>query len=273
MTSARSGVGWRGYPDPVSTPHGQSQYQVRFDWGLEGAADIAAEADVIVVVDVLSFATTVDLAVGLGAGVVPVDPEASVAAQASGATVAGRRGEAGVTLSPASITAETVAAGARIVLPSPNGSRVVAGLRDRGAQVVVASLRNRTAIAKWVLEQQGDKGDRFYVAIIAAGEQRADGTIRFAVEDLLGAGAVIDALADVGVDYCSPEAAAAAAAFTGLRNATGHLIGASASGREMAGEGYRGDIDLAIDVDASSTVPVLDPDGVLVAARPPDLAR
>jgi 2-phosphosulfolactate phosphatase len=77
------------------------------------------------------------------------------------------------------------------------------------------------------------------------------------VEDLLGAGAVIDALADVGIDYCSPEAAAASAAFTGLRNATGHLIGASASGRELSESGYRGDIDLAIDIDCSTTVPVL----------------
>jgi 2-phosphosulfolactate phosphatase len=203
----------------VTNSHGQTQYQVRFDWGLEGADAIARDVDVIVVVDVLSFGTTVDLAVSQGAEVVA------------------------------------------------NGSRVVAALSGYGAAVVVASLRNRTAVAAWVLAQQGDKGDRFFVAIIAAGEQRDDGTTRFAVEDLLGAGAVIDALAEVGVDYCSPESAAAAAAFTGLRNATGHLIGASASGRELAGEGYRGDIDLAIEVDVSSTVPVLDDNGVLVAAR------
>lgn len=179
----------------MSTPHGQSQYQVRFDWGLEGAADIAADVDVIVVVDVLS--------------------------------------------------------------PDTNGARVVAGLQDAAATVVAASLRNRAAVAEWVLAQQGDKGDRFFVAIIAAGEQRPDGSTRFAVEDLLGAGAVIDALADVGIDYCSPESAAAAAAFTGLRNATGHLIGASASGRELSGAGRRAEIDHAIDVDAASEVLVL----------------
>jgi 2-phosphosulfolactate phosphatase len=251
----------------VTTPHGQTQYQVRFDWGLEGAEAIARDVDVIVVVDVLSFGTTVDLVVSRGAGVIPADPaEAASVAARSGAIVAGRRGDHGLTLSPASVSAESVREASRVVLPSPNGSRVVAGVRDLGAAVVVASLRNRRAVAEWVLAQQGDKGDRFFVAIIAAGEQREDGTTRFAVEDLLGAGAVIDALADVGIDYCSPESAAAAAAFTGLRNATGHLIGASASGRELAGAGYRGDIDLAIDLDVSSTVPVLDADGVLSAA-------
>ena len=251
----------------MTTPHGQTQYQVRFDWGIEGAAAIAEDADVVIVIDVLSFSTTVDLAVSLGAQVLPADPtEVDAAAARSGATVAARRGEPGLTLSPASVTEHTVAAGTRVVLPSPNGSRVVAALAAGTATVVVASLRNRTAVAEWALAQQGDKGDRFFIAIIAAGEQREDGSTRFAVEDLLGAGAVIDALADVGLDYCSPESAAAAAAFTGLRNATGHLVGASASGRELAGEGYRADIDLAIEIDASSTVPILRADGFIAAS-------
>ena len=93
--------------------------------------------------------------------------------------------------------------------------------------------------------------------MVAAGEIREDGSIRFAVEDLLAAGAVIDALADVGIDYCSPEAAAASAAFTGLKNATGHLIGASASGRQLAESGRRAEVDLAIQLDVSSDVEVL----------------
>ena len=67
---------------------------------------------------------------------------------------------------------------------------------------------------------------------MAAGATRADGGERFAVEDLLAAGAVIDALAEVGIDHNSPEAAAAAAAYTGLRRATRHLLSASASARE-----------------------------------------
>ena len=186
----------------MTSPFGQTQYQVRFDWGIEGARAIGDGADVIVVVDVLS---------------------------------------------------------------SPNGSAISAALADSGALVVAGSLRNRSAIAAWALEQQGDKGDRFVIAVVAAGEARDDGSTRFAVEDLLGAGAVIDALADVGIDYCSPESAAASAAFTGLRNATGHLIGASASGRELSESGYRGDIDLAIDIDSSTTVPLLGDSGFRAA--------
>ena len=52
---------------------------------------------------------------------------------------------------------------------------------------------------------------------MAAGGSTAGGATRFAVEDLLAAGAVVDALASRGIDYASPEAAAACAAFTGLR--------------------------------------------------------
>jgi 2-phosphosulfolactate phosphatase len=125
------------------------------------------------------------------------------------------------------------------------------------AIVVAGSLRNCAAVAQWALEQQADKGDRFTVAVVACGAQREDGRLRFALEDLLGAGAIIDALADVGIDYASPEAASAAAAFTGLRNATGHLIGASTGGRAVAKHSGRGAIDAAIDLNSSDEVPIL----------------
>jgi len=170
----------------------QSQYQVRFEWGVEGAQAIGADADVVVLVDVL--------------------------------------GEA-----PA--------------LP--------AVLDSTRAVIVAGSLRNSAAVARWALECQADKGDRFRIAVVAMGETRASGATRFALEDLLGAGAIIDALATVGIDYCSPEAAAAAAAFTGLRNATGHLIGASTSGRALTARGDRAAVDFAIAVNSSDKVPVL----------------
>ena len=75
-------------------------------------------------------------------------------------------------------------------------------------------------------------GDRAIVAVIAAGTD--DG--RFAVEDLLAAGAVVDALSTVGIDSTSPEAAAASAAYEGLRTATGHLLTASVTGQELGAE-------------------------------------
>lgn len=100
--------------------------------------------------------------------------------------------------------------------------------------VIVADLATSALVADWALARQTEKGDRFSVAVIAVGERRADGSIRFAMEDQLAAGAVIDALAERGIDHCSPEAAAAAASFTGLKRAVKHLVTASETGQSLA---------------------------------------
>jgi hypothetical protein len=96
-----------------------------------------------------------------------------------------------------------------------------------------ATLEEAQEIAELSLRRQGELGGRFVIAVVAAGAARDDGSLRFAVEDLLAAGAIIDALASVGIDHQSPEAAAAAAAYSGLKNATRHLISASGSSREL----------------------------------------
>jgi 2-phosphosulfolactate phosphatase len=68
---------------------------------------------------------------------------------------------------------------------------------------------------------------------------------------------VIAALIDVGLDHCSPEAAAAGAAFGGMKQAVRHLLKASGSGRELVQAGCAEDVALATELDVSSQVPVL----------------
>jgi 2-phosphosulfolactate phosphatase len=94
------------------------------------------------------------------------------------------------------------------------------------------ALADAGEFAQWCLARPSELGGRFRIAVVAAGATQPDGSLRFTVEDLLGAGAVIDAIAELGIDHQSPEAAAAAAAYTGLRNATRHLVNASVSARE-----------------------------------------
>ncbi|KFF59437.1 hypothetical protein JF66_11300 [Cryobacterium sp. MLB-32] len=127
-------------------------------------------------------------------------------------------------------------------------------LPDTTAVVMTAGLVNRTAVAEWVLARQAEKGDRFSVAVIAAGASRADDSIRFAVEDLLAAGAVIDALIGRGIDHCSPEAAAASAAFAGLAKAVRHLVSASESGQALVALGREAEVRAAAQLDVSSEV-------------------
>lgn len=114
---------------------------------------------------------------------------------------------------------------------------VVAWVDEIGAEPVpprarYTTLADATEFAQWCLARQQERGGRFRIAVVAAGATQPDGTLRFAVEDLLGAGAVIDAIAEVGIDHQSPEAAVAAAAYTGLRHAVRHLRNASVSARE-----------------------------------------
>lgn len=98
--------------------------------------------------------------------------------------------------------------------------------------VLVGTVGNASATAEWILQLQAALGDRAFVAVVAAGTD--DG--RFAVEDFLAAGAVIDALATIGLDFNSPEAASACAAFEGLRNAVAHLTSASTTGQLLGAE-------------------------------------
>ena len=105
------------------------------------------------------------------------------------------------------------------------------------AAVLAGTVGNRATVAQWVLARQAELGDRVIVAVVAAGTDDA----RFAVEDLLAAGAIIDAIAALGIDFVSPEAAAAIGAYEGLRNATSHVLTASVTGKQLAASG---DLDL-----------------------------
>lgn len=98
--------------------------------------------------------------------------------------------------------------------------------------IVAGSTGSAAGVAQWVLALQETLGDRAIVAIVGAGTDNGG----FAVEDFLAAGAVIDALATVGIDFNSPEAASACAAYEGLRNATLHLTSASETGQQVGAE-------------------------------------
>ena len=92
--------------------------------------------------------------------------------------------------------------------------------------LLTTGLPTAAAVAQWIVDYQVRRGERISIAIVAAGSER-DGSSRFAVEDFLSAGAVIDALSGLGLDATSPEAAAAEAAYRGLARATSHVLTAS----------------------------------------------
>lgn len=251
----------------MNDPHGQSAYQVRFDWGPTGAE--ATSAAYAVVVDVLSFTTTLSVAVEKGIEVLPFrwrDSRAAAHALANGATLAVGRFEARtsrgkhVSLSPASLAA--VEGVARLVLPSPNGSSISFGLSGTGSLVVGACLRNRQAVAEWLAARLGQSS----LTVIAAGERWPDDSLRPCAEDLWGAGAVLSALAELGVGGFSPEAEAAVAAYRAV--SLPHALRDCAGGRELVEAGFPEDVEVAAEIDVSSVVPVLEGDRFVPARLP-----
>src|SRR5262249_40915504 len=125
-------------------------------------------------------------------------------------------------LSPISLAA--IPSGTRLVLPSPNGAAL--SLRAGAlAATVAACLRNAAAVARFAGSQGGP------VAVIACGERWPDGTLRPCWEDLVGAGAVVAALAGPR----SPEAEAACQAFQVAQADLPGRLQACSSGRELLG--------------------------------------
>lgn len=241
-------------PRAGSSPFEQAGFRARLEWGLAGVRILGPVVDLIVVVDVLSFSTAVSIAVEQGARVVPypTDPPsaegtAATHARSIGATLASQnRNARGPTLSPASLSG--LGSGELLVLPSPNGSTCAVEAAATGAMVVAGCLRNASAVGRLV---EGHGGN---VAIVAAGERWPDGSLRPCLEDLLGAGAILAALEPQAL---SPEARAAVGAFRSARSRLGRALAESGSGRELLERGFRADLALAAELDATDRVPVL----------------
>ena len=102
-------------------------------------------------------------------------------------------------------------------------------------------------------------GEGATCAVVPAGERWSDDTLRPAIEDLWGAGAVIAALVDlgVGVGGLSPEARMAEHAFRAVRPDLVAELSACASGVELAAAGFADDVAVAAQLGASRVVPVL----------------
>ena len=125
----------------------QQEFDIRCEWGAHGISVLAPISDVMIIIDVLSFSTSVDVAVTQGAIVFPSrwrDDTALAYAVSVGATLADPgRHPTRYSLSPASLTG--IPKGTRMVLPSPNGSTLTVAAKP--TPVLAGCLRNAGAVA------------------------------------------------------------------------------------------------------------------------------
>ncbi|MEZ4707766.1 MAG: 2-phosphosulfolactate phosphatase [Caldilineaceae bacterium] len=226
----------------------QQEYQIRFEWGLSGVQALAPVSDVVIIVDVLSFTTCVDIVVGNGGVVYPyrgAAEELAGFAQARDALYAqpGRQRGEGYTLAPSSLV--TMPAGTRFVLPSPNGSLL--SLSTGEVPTLAGCLRNAQAVA----QRAATLGS--HISVIAAGERWRDGLLRPSLEDLLGAGAIIAHLAGSR----SPEAELAVAGFQNAQANLLDTLNRCGSGKELIGRDFAEDVQLAAQLNVSGAAPLL----------------
>lgn len=126
-----------------------------------------------------------------------------------------------------------------IVIADADRGPESAELQDRAPRttlVLDATLANASDIARAALDEQVRLGERASIAIVAAGDRWGDGSLRPNAADLLVAGRVVDALAELGIDFHSPACAAACAAAVGLRGATQSLVAAESAARAERAE-------------------------------------
>lgn len=224
----------------------QAEYDIRCEWGENGVAALASDCNALIIVDILSFTTCVEIATARGVTVYPYrwkDSSSQRFASEIDAELATPRDAGGFSLSPASLT--DIPSGSRLVLPSPNGSKL--SLATGNVPTFAGCFRNAAAVANTARELGN------VIGIVPAGERWPDGSLRPSLEDLLGAGALIEHLAG----SMSPEAQTAQDAFRAARPRLKERIMRSVSGNELIERGYERDVHLASEVNVSQCVPRL----------------
>ena len=225
----------------------------------------ATAGGVAVVIDVLRASTTMITALAHGAaGIVPVadvDEARRLAGELGPRVVlGGERGGlriSGFDLgnSPREYTAERVA-GQTVVITTTNGTAALHASRD-AAEIVVGAIVNRRAVAEAVRRLAGDQG---VVHLVCAG---TDGVV--SAEDVLAAGAILDAAAADGRDDALDDAAREALAFFRRVAARGDVPATlvvefcrSPGGANLVDLGMEADLPAAAAIDSLAVVPRLD---------------
>lgn len=226
----------------------QLESDLRCEWGEQGVTRLASISDVVAIVDVLSFSTSVEIATNKGAIVFPYrykDQSALDYAKSINAELASRKRQSkgSYSLSPASLI--NIPDATRLVLPSPNGATL--SLATGQTPTLSGCLRNCLAIAQSA-QSYGSK-----IAVIPAGERWEDGSLRPALEDLIGAGAILQHLGG----RQSPEAEAAVALFREFKDNLATVLRSCSSGKELIERGFEKDVELAAALNASNCVPIL----------------
>ena len=232
-----------------------------------GLGSARAASAFVVVIDVLRATSTIVTALDNGAsGIVPVrEPEEAIVVMRrlgrERALLCGERDSqliAGFDLdnSPASYT-RAVVADKTLVLTTTNGTRALAEAGNSKAIVYCASLLNRAAIADALIAAGGD------ALLLCSGNE---GALSF--EDVLCAGAIVDAVSAYhkGVGL-SDAARAAAAVYTSNAKRVTTAVASGVHAKSLVAKGFAADVATCARLDVSRCVPRY-ADGMITSSSP-----
>lgn len=245
----------------------QSPNECRVEWGIRGAREAAERGDIVIIVDVLSFSSTVVSALRNGAIIYPYPPhlDGKGFAEKLGAEYILGRAEAvrlgRPTLSPVSFNEEH--ADKKYVLTSLNGA-FCTWAASKVPALLIGSLLNAESVAAYANRLRKQVGAD--ITIVPCGEQWSDveeneNNIRPCIEDYLGAGAILSYLEGEK----SPEAVVCIGAFQHSKHKINELIWESGSGRELRQKGFEEDVKFCSRLNVYRTVPCLYLDHFIVA--------
>ncbi len=242
----------------------QKPFTCRVEWGKRGAREAAERGDITIIVDVLSFSSTVVTAVNGGAIIYPYPPpineQALHYAKQVGAELLLGRAEAArlgrPSLSPVSFGPQH--AGKKFVLCSLNGAACT-WITSKVPALLVGSLLNASAAASVANRLHSKAGA--CITVVPCGEhwdhgRDGENDLRPAVEDYLGAGAILSRLEGSK----SPEAQVCVHAFQQSESNLSELLWESGSGRELRAMGFANDVKHCSRLDVYDYVPRLEKD-------------
>ncbi|AIQ54134.1 2-phosphosulfolactate phosphatase [Paenibacillus sp. FSL R7-0331] len=239
----------------------QAPYDIKLDWGQRGARAAAERGDIIIIVDVLSFSSTVVTAVQHKANIYPYPPPANEQAKAYakelGAEIIRGRAEAvrtgGHSLSP--LTFSSADYERDFVLCSMNGAACT-WIAAQAPALLVGCLLNASAVAETANRLRLEL--RAAITVVPCGEKWPDvigseNNLRPGIEDYLGAGLILSKL--TGSKSAEAEVCIGALRSSGQR--IRELIWECTSARELRGRGFEADVTYCCQVDISYAVPVM----------------
>ncbi|MDP1608257.1 MAG: 2-phosphosulfolactate phosphatase [Chlamydiales bacterium] len=219
-------------------------------WGQDGLAYYGTFFSAIVIVDVLSFCTTVDMALSKGCSIIPTNIEdenllRSISKERK-AILAKKRNEPGITLSPASM--QFVDSNQTILLPSLNGSTLI-DLASHFEKPVFAGCFRNSQVLSDVLNFK-----KFFPTLfVAAGERYPNKMLRPSIEDYWGVGSILACLEGEK----TIEAEFAIQSFNTASSDLKNNLMACESGQELIAHGFRQDVELAAEYNFSDKISFL----------------